>query len=194
MTTAYHRKKDPEAVREKLLSAAESLALSQGLQAVTMQAVADAAGVTKGGFLHHFPSKEALFQTLFAAYVQRLEAVLDRLMQQDPTPYGRFSRAYLRAALEPAIVEAASLSGGIVSAFNGDPDLRRMWYDWLTAQEQRHIETDGAAILQIVRRAADGLWFASQDGAVLGPGDALLPDLLALTAPPKTQERTRGTP
>ncbi|MDZ4394781.1 TetR/AcrR family transcriptional regulator [Cypionkella sp.] len=194
MTTAYHRKKDPEAVREKLLSAAESLALSQGLQAVTMQAVADAAGVTKGGFLHHFPSKEALFQTLFAAYVRRLEAVLDRLMQQDPTPYGRFSRAYLRAALEPAIVEAASLSGGIVSAFNGDPDLRRMWYDWLTAQEQRHIETDGAAILQIVRRAADGLWFASQDGAVLGPGDALLPDLLALTAPPKTQERTRGTP
>ncbi|MDB5666402.1 TetR/AcrR family transcriptional regulator [Cypionkella sp.] len=182
MPTAYHRKKDPEAVREKLLAAAETIALTQGMQAVTMQAVSDAAGVTKGGFLHHFPNKEALFQSLFAAYVQRLETLLDQLFQADPLPHGRFSRAYIRAALDPVASASANLSGGIVPVFVGDPDLRRMWYDWLAAIEAKHSQTDSSATLQIARRAADGLWFARMDDAEIGPSDALLHSLLALTA------------
>lgn len=181
MITAHHRKKNPEAVREKLLNAAESIALAQGMQAVTMQAVSDAAGVTKGGFLHHFPNKEALFQTLFAAYVQRLETLLDTLMLQDPLPYGRFSRAYISAALDPVASAGANLSGGIVPVFIGDPDLRRMWYDWLATIESRHRQTDGTTTLQIARRAADGLWFARMDGAEIDATDDLLRGLLDLT-------------
>ena len=39
---------------------AKKLAIESGISAITVQAVASAAGVTKGGFLHHFPSKQAL--------------------------------------------------------------------------------------------------------------------------------------
>jgi DNA-binding transcriptional regulator YbjK len=60
MANPYHRQKQPEAVRRALLEQAARLAVEQGVAAVTVQAIADAAGVTKGGLTHHFPSKQAL--------------------------------------------------------------------------------------------------------------------------------------
>jgi AcrR family transcriptional regulator len=63
---AYSRKKQPEQVRRALLDCAAQLAVENGLSAVTLQAVAEAAGVTKGGLLHHFASKQILIEAVFA--------------------------------------------------------------------------------------------------------------------------------
>ena len=56
----YKRKKQPEVVRRALLDQAARITLEQGLSKVTFQAVADAAGVTKGGLMHPFATKNAL--------------------------------------------------------------------------------------------------------------------------------------
>ena len=55
MPEAHKRVKDPQAVRRRLMDEAKKLAIESGISAITVQAVASAAGVTKGGFLHHFP-------------------------------------------------------------------------------------------------------------------------------------------
>ncbi|MGO7697024.1 TetR/AcrR family transcriptional regulator, partial [Rhizobium leguminosarum] len=55
-----NRKKQPDVVRQALLDCATKLALEHGLAAVSFQAVASAAGVTKGGLFHHFPYKRLL--------------------------------------------------------------------------------------------------------------------------------------
>ena len=62
MTNAHERKKQPEVVRRNLLDCAAKLAAEQGVAALSVQAVADAAGVTKGGLFHHFPSKQVLLE------------------------------------------------------------------------------------------------------------------------------------
>src|SRR6476646_3591238 len=54
--------------RDRLLDAVEQLLLERGAQQVTLEAVAAAAGVSKGGLLYHFKSKDALF----AGMVRRL--------------------------------------------------------------------------------------------------------------------------
>ncbi|MEP5147480.1 MAG: helix-turn-helix domain-containing protein, partial [Nitratireductor sp.] len=54
MPEAHKRVKDPQAVRRRLMDEAKKLAIESGISAITVQAVASAAGVTKGGFLHHF--------------------------------------------------------------------------------------------------------------------------------------------
>jgi AcrR family transcriptional regulator len=54
--------------RERLLDAFETLLGEGGERAATLEAVAAAAGVSKGGLLYHFGSKEAL-----------IDGVLDRL-------------------------------------------------------------------------------------------------------------------
>ena len=46
MTNAYSKKKNPEAVRRSILDAVERIAVTQGPATVTIQAVANAAGVT----------------------------------------------------------------------------------------------------------------------------------------------------
>ncbi|MEP0456590.1 MAG: helix-turn-helix domain-containing protein, partial [Roseibium sp.] len=65
MPEAHKRVKDPQAVRRRLMDEAKKLAIESGISAITVQAVASAAGVTKGGFLHHFPSKQALIDAIF---------------------------------------------------------------------------------------------------------------------------------
>lgn len=178
MAAGHHRKKQPEAVRAALLQAAERLASTQGLRAVTMQAVADAAGVTKGGLLHHFPNRDALLRGLFDAYIDRLDEAIAALMRADAASFGRFTRAYIRATLVPDALSGAPASAAVIAAFMGDPDLRRRWRDWLAAQEAAHDATDSALDLRIARLAADGLWFAQADGVPLQGEDDLLAGIL----------------
>lgn len=57
--------------RGELLDCAQSLFFEQGYEATTVADIIERAGVSKGGFYHHFDSKEAL-----------LEALTERIMQQ----------------------------------------------------------------------------------------------------------------
>ena len=50
----------PPAARVKVLRAFASLLVEQGERAATLEAVAERAGVSKGGLLYHFGSKDAL--------------------------------------------------------------------------------------------------------------------------------------
>lgn len=47
--TSYKRKKQPELVQQQILDAAIAIGSEKGLASLTVQAVADRAGVTKGG-------------------------------------------------------------------------------------------------------------------------------------------------
>ena len=63
---------------------------------MTLDAVAAAAGVSKGGLLHHFPTKDALIHgmldLLIAMYVDRQNLLLTR---EAPGVPGRWLRAYI---------------------------------------------------------------------------------------------------
>lgn len=50
----------PAPARERLLDAATDIIRAQGYAGTSVDALCAAAGVTKGAFFHHFPSKEAL--------------------------------------------------------------------------------------------------------------------------------------
>lgn len=50
--------------REEILRTAESLFYAQGYERTTIQQILTALGLSKGGFYHHFASKEALLQAI----------------------------------------------------------------------------------------------------------------------------------
>ena len=80
--SAYTRAKQPEQVRRALLDHAAAIAMDHGVSGITVQAVAAAAGVTKGGLFHHFGSKQALIEGLFADLLARVDAEIDALSKR----------------------------------------------------------------------------------------------------------------
>jgi AcrR family transcriptional regulator len=165
MSSAHERKKDPLQVRRNLMDCAARISVEQGLTSVTIQAVAAAAGVTKGGLLHHFPGKRELIEAVFNDLLEKFDEWIDSLLADDPIEYGRFTRAYANTVLLPApkgqTVSWNALSVSMIT----DPDLRTLWHDWYTTRMKQHKHTDSDPVLQLIRYAADGIWLADGIGA-----------------------------
>ncbi|MBN3725913.1 TetR/AcrR family transcriptional regulator [Burkholderia sp. Ac-20379] len=161
-TRGNRRKKAPAHVRSQLLSAAADIATELGVHAVTLDAVAERAGVSKGGLQYHFRSKQALFDALFAQTLERFEQQMHTRIDSDPHPRGANARAYLHAAMaEAAPAASTNLLRVLVSSMMTDPDARERW-----AAPMREIARpdplplDEAARLMICRLAADGMWIS----------------------------------
>ena len=184
MDNPHKRKKQPEQVRRALLDAATRLAVEGGVASVTVQAVSEAAGVTKGGFLHHFPSKQALVTAVFEELLETIDRDLDARLAADPKPHGRFSRAYVEAVFDMD----ADTDGGAWAALSmswlTDPALRALWAEWFQARVERHRDTDDSVALTMVRMAADGVWLADLAGVAIEDREALRDRLVKATRRP----------
>lgn len=165
---APRRKKDPDAVRLRLMESAVELAEREGLSGVTVQAVADAAGVTKGGLFHHFPTKQALVQGLFAHIIERLDTQIDAHIAADQEPTGSFTRAYVETTLAGKVFGFSTEWSALFISMTIEPSVRVLWSDWMRSRLKRHDETDGAKVFETIRFAADGAWLEhlAQDGEI----------------------------
>ncbi|WP_043618511.1 TetR/AcrR family transcriptional regulator [Nonomuraea candida] len=153
--------------RDELLDAAEDLLCDQGSAALTLAAVADRAGVSKGGLLYHFSSKEALIK----AMVERLIDDFDQLMaaQPDDTYTGRYVGATLAAVRSGRLRRWAIVTGASGNLFLLAP-LREAMARW--HREGLGDEPDPRAS-QIVRLACEGLWDVASHDPELNSEDDL---------------------
>src|SRR5690348_11094601 len=78
----YFRQPIPlRSARERLLDAAERVVAESGATHLTLDAVAKSAGVSKGGLLYHFPSKEALLEGMLARHFEDVDAEVARRLE-----------------------------------------------------------------------------------------------------------------
>lgn len=153
--------------RAKLLDAASTVIRRDGPQALTLDAVAAEAGVSKGGLLYHFKSKRELLDALVARWMDDFQRDIDAAP-------GSFPERYVRAS-DGAKAEEA----GLLAALVADPGV-------LTAVRERHaawqdrIATEGGDPVDatVARLAADGLWLADLLG-IAPPGGELRARVLA---------------
>jgi TetR/AcrR family transcriptional regulator, transcriptional repressor for nem operon len=68
------------ALVERILDAAQRIVLERGFAATSVDAVLAEAPATKGGFFHHFPSKDDLGRALLERYAAADERMLDDFM------------------------------------------------------------------------------------------------------------------
>lgn len=144
-------------VRERLLASAATVLVTTGVHALTLDAVARDAKVSKGGLLHHFSTKAELLQALLEDAYAKCLSKIDELAANDPDAYGRFTRAYIRASLASDLGNAQAT---VVMALLLDPSLRA---DWLTRVEsllQKDVNEADPVMAKILRLAADGLWLS----------------------------------
>lgn len=79
--------------REALLEAASRLFLEDGYDTVSMQQIAEAAGMTKGAPYYHFRNKDDLFMQVFILAIERLKAGFATQLEIEGTLDDRLKRA-----------------------------------------------------------------------------------------------------
>jgi AcrR family transcriptional regulator len=112
--------------RTRVLNAAEAIVLARGVPALTLDAAAKFAAVSKGGLLYHFASKEALLKGLVERIAGEIEADWQRYLAEVPPGRAHATRAVLRWAFHcPPEEEARFLRRAAVflAAFHHDPAL-----------------------------------------------------------------------
>jgi AcrR family transcriptional regulator len=161
-----------------LLDAAAGVIRDEGPGALTLDAVAARAGVSKGGLLYHFKTKDALVDALVDDWLGAFERHVE-----DRAGACGWAGAYAEAcaagwesgderATDVALLAAAAGAPGRLDG------VRRRYASW-----QRRIAADGpdAVDATVVRLAAEGLWLADLLG-LAPPKGRLRRDVLARLA------------
>ena len=160
--------------RRHLLEAAAAVVRRDGAQALTLDAVAAEAGVSKGGLLYHFGSKRDLLDGMVAGWLEEFGAEIASAEADEDTS---FAQAYVRASDIsgwPGSERASEF--GLLAALAAEPGVlasaRGHYGEW-----QARLAEEGSDPVDatVARLAADGLWLA---------------DLLGL-APPEGELRER---
>ena len=157
-----------DSTRNRILNAAECVALRDGVAHLTLDAVAAEAGLSKGGFLYNFSTKEALVRGMVQRLIEQTEAEIARLMDADSNPRGRTLRAYLgttfpeRGGVSERVNQIAAV---LLSAVLTDPKLLEPVREHFGIMQKRLLQDQlNEEVCYTVRLAADGLWLSDMLG------------------------------
>lgn len=106
MATKAGRPRD-EAKGEAILRAAGECFLASGIEGASMDAIAEAAGVSKLTVYNHYGSKEALYKAVIAAKTREFAPVgsyLDLAGEEPRSALTRIASAFMRLMLQPEVV------------------------------------------------------------------------------------------
>lgn len=157
--------------RTQILDAAFRVVQRDGVRALTYESVAAETGLTKGGLLYHFPSREALLQALHEHLAQGWDDHLAEAAGRSAdraTPRERLA-AYARVAAHSSTRAELLL---LLETAN-EPATRAPWDEVMgrwTSEPSTGPLTPEEMELFVLRLAADGLWlYESLSSGTLPP-------------------------
>ena len=147
-----------EASLTKLLAAAVHVIRSKGYAAARVEDICEEAGLTKGAFFHHFPSKEACALAAAAHFAANADAIFEA------APYSRFPDprdrvlgyvAFRKAILQGELPQFTCLLGTMVQeAYDTHPAIRAAC-DRYIGEHAARVEADLAAAKALCAPDAD---------------------------------------
>lgn len=151
--------------RETVLKAAAQIIARQGVTAFTIEAVAQEAGLTKGGVLHHFPSKEALLDELINQVIHLFNSRLAAELAAEPTEApGHWLRAYIRTIFSVQYEDINLIPALAAALDSGHQTLDRIRHSLLESQLAAVQDSLNPTLATIIRLAVDGVVFTSALG------------------------------
>lgn len=155
-------KSKKEQKRELILNTVSKLIREEGMEKLTLEAVATKAGISKGGLLYHFPSKDALILGMIEQLSDRFISDFRSRAEEDPDSKGKWTRSYVDTSVQE---EFCDLYVGISAAHFTNPDmLQQLQESYVEVQEKmEHDEVDPVRST-MARLAIDGLWLADMFG------------------------------
>lgn len=109
--------------REKILDAAAELVSEIGAGRLTLDAVAERAGLSKGGLLYNFPTKEALLQAMIQRMIDQVSAEREALRRQATPGPNLEARLCTAALLKMCSGKTKDIASGMLAATAENPRL-----------------------------------------------------------------------
>ena len=149
---------------EQLLKAAEAVIIQQGIAKLTIDAVAAEAGMSKGGLLHHFRTKDNLIEALVKRSAEQWRKSYWDAYERTSEGPGRMTRGLLDHCLadpDKWADELRSVSSAIFAALAQDPRLLGPIQEIHTELHNILIQ-DGLppGVSEAVFSAINGLWLS----------------------------------
>jgi AcrR family transcriptional regulator len=157
-----NRKRKGLETRKLIFDAASQILIQDGLTSLTLEKVAEEAGLSKGGLLYHFPNKIALIEGLFDHHNALFEQRLQELYEREKDSPGAWVRAYALASLEQINdPDTASLYASLFAAeekyTSAHQIMRNKYSNWEKRLKASRID---AKLAMLIRFTVDGMWFA----------------------------------
>ncbi|GAB6930616.1 TetR/AcrR family transcriptional regulator [Paenibacillus sp. JCM 10914] len=150
--------------RDAILKVTCQLVREMGASHLTLDAVAREAGVSKGGLLYHFPTKESLIQAALEDFLDRFDSDTVAETTSSTTLHNGWAQAYLKKTFEIS-KDDLEMSFGILAAASSNPDLLEPMRQRYLAWHSRMIaECEDPIEATIARLAADGIFFCELFG------------------------------
>jgi AcrR family transcriptional regulator len=109
--------------REKILDAAGELVSEIGSGRLTLDAVAERSGLSKGGLLYNFPTKDALLQAMIQRLIDQVTSEKDALRQQAEPGPNLEARLCTSTLLKMCGGKMKDIATGMLAASSENPRL-----------------------------------------------------------------------
>lgn len=151
--------------REKIIDAAMAVVREQGVARLTLDGAAKEAGVSKGGVLYHFKSKDDLISGMMTRLIGQCEDLQRRHYDSLPEGPNRWAKATILAAFDPCGPSRDPVGGALLAAITVNPELVRPLEvkvkEWVA---RLHSDSPNPELALLMALAMDGLWLQDMTG------------------------------
>ncbi|MFA6383996.1 MAG: TetR/AcrR family transcriptional regulator [Candidatus Omnitrophota bacterium] len=145
--------------KERILDAAEAVVLDVGAGHMSLDLVAKKAGVSKGGLMYNFATKNALLKAMIGRFIKQHHASRDLMLKDIEEGPARVFKAGILTVIEPN-EKRDSMGLSLLAASAIDPELlepvRQAHRELLREIAQSGIKFERAALIAL---AVDGIMF-----------------------------------
>lgn len=183
--------------REFILQQAELLVQEQGASHLTFDALTEKTGISKGGLLYHFASKEALIVAMLERYIGMREARTEELLEQGIEGPNAEIKAIILGELNVPTSMLAVDSAIIAAAANNPSLLHPVQHKFEELWTILNASSSGGARAQAVWKAAVGdrllRQFGLLDCETKEQREAFTAEMMALLEAPEDNNGNSGS-
>ncbi len=121
------RRQDGRNTKQRILAAAEQVVFRDGVGHLALDTAAAEAGLSKGGILYHYPTRDSLVAAMVDRIIEQFEPDIARHLPEAGSPEaglpGAYARAYVRATVEPAAAGEERLGAALLATAAAEPAL-----------------------------------------------------------------------
>ncbi|NFV79565.1 TetR/AcrR family transcriptional regulator [Magnetospirillum aberrantis] len=148
--------------RDRIIDTAMDIVRDQGVVKLTLDEAAKCAGLSKGGVLYHFKTKDELIRGMLEAMILQHEEIQLAYYQREPEGPYRWVRAVVRTAYDSDGLAKDRVAAALMALVAVNPELQKTiqahYEKWIA---RIRADSPNQMLAELICMAMDGQYFES---------------------------------